>query len=100
MFTTKPRMSGEEPAICRVTRHYRRALEERAFAFTPPPCGGVTHRSRDVRARASLAVGPGRCAASDFLLLAQQLPVLLLPVLHVDEQRDEAVLHLKCDIHE
>lgn len=54
----------------------------------------VTHRSRDVRARRSLAVGPGCCGASDFLLFPQQLPVLLLPVLHVDQQRDEAVLHL------
>lgn len=53
-----------------------------------------THRSRDVRAGAPLAVGPGCRGASDFLLLAQQLPVLLLPVLHVDQQRDEAVLHL------
>lgn len=54
----------------------------------------MTHRSRDVRARRSLAVGPGCCGASDFLLFPQQLPVLLLPVLHVDQQRDEAVLHL------
>lgn len=55
---------------------------------------GVTHRSRDVRARRSLAVGPGCGGAPDFLLFPQQLPVLLLPVLHVDQQRDEAVLHL------
>lgn len=55
---------------------------------------GVTHRSRDVRARGSLAVGPGCGGAPDFLLFPQQLPVLLLPVLHVDQQRDEAVLHL------
>lgn len=55
---------------------------------------GVTHRSRDVRARGSLAVGPGCRGASDFLPFPQQLPVLLLPVLHVDQQRDEAVLHL------
>lgn len=54
----------------------------------------MTHRSRDVRAAGPLAVGPGRRRASDFLLFAQQLPVLLLPVLHVDQQRDEAVLHL------
>lgn len=54
----------------------------------------VTHRSRDVRARRSLAVGPGCRSASDFLLFPQQLPVLLLPVLHVDQQRDEAVLYL------
>lgn len=55
--------------------------------------GGVTHRPRDVRA-GSLAVGPGCRRASDLLLFPQQLPVLLLPVLHVDQQRDEAVLHL------
>lgn len=60
-------------------------------------CAGGTHRSRDVRAGASLAVGPGCRRASDFLLLAQQLPVLLLPVLHVDQQRDEAVLHLRLE---
>lgn len=54
----------------------------------------VTHRARDVRAGGPLAVGPRRGRAADFLLLAQQLAVLLLPVLHVDEQRDEAVLHL------
>lgn len=54
----------------------------------------VTHRARYVRAGWPLAVGPGRGRAPDFLLFAQQLAVLLLPVLHVDEQRDEAVLHL------
>lgn len=57
----------------------------------------MTHRSRDVRASGSLAVGPGCRRASDFLLFAQQLPVLLLPVLHVDQQRDEAVLHLELE---
>lgn len=59
-----------------------------------PSCVGVTHRSRDVGAGGPLAVGPGCRRASDFLLFALQLPVLLLPVLHVDQQRDEAVLHL------
>lgn len=56
----------------------------------------MTHRARYVRAGCPLAVGPGRGRgrAPDFLLFAQQLAVLLLPVLHVDEQRDEAVLHL------
>lgn len=57
-------------------------------------CPPVTHRARDVRAGGPLAVGPRRGRAADFLPLAQQLAVLLLPVLHVDEQRDEAVLHL------
>lgn len=54
----------------------------------------MTHRARYVRAGGPLAVGPGCGRASDFLLLPQQLTVLLLPVLHVDQQRDEAVLHL------
>lgn len=54
----------------------------------------MTNRSRDVRARRSLAVGPSCRGASDFLLFAKQLPVFLLPVLHVDQQRDETVLHL------
>lgn len=76
-----------------------------ARSLSPPGAGGtraglcasrvgVTHRSRDVRARRPLAVGPGCGGAPDFLLFPQQLPVLLLPVLHVDQQRDEAVLHL------
>lgn len=54
----------------------------------------VTHRARDVRAARPLAVGPGAARTSDLLPLAQQLAVLLLSVLHVDQQRDEAVLHL------
>lgn len=54
----------------------------------------MTHRARYVRAGCPLAVGPGRRRTSDFLLLPQQLAVLLLSVLHVDQQRDEAVLHL------
>lgn len=58
------------------------------------PCQHMTHRARYVRAGCSLAVGPGCRRASDFLLLPQQLAVLLLSVLHVDQQRDEAVLHL------
>lgn len=58
---------------------------------TPPP---MTHRAGYVRAGRPLAVGPRHSGASDFLLLPQQLAVLLLSVLHVDEQRDEAVLHL------
>lgn len=57
----------------------------------PPP---MTHRAGYVRAGRPLAVGPRHSGASDFLLLPQQLAVLLLSVLHVDEQRDEAVLHL------
>lgn len=60
-------------------------------------CVAVTHRSWDVRARRSLAVGPGCGGASDFLLFPQQLPVFLLPVLHLDQQRDEAVLHLELE---
>lgn len=55
----------------------------------------MTHSARDVRAGGPLAVGPRGAGAADFLLLAQQLAMLLLPVLHVDEQRDEAVLHLR-----
>lgn len=54
----------------------------------------MTHCARDVRAGGPLAVGPRRAGAAAFFLLAQQLAMLLLPVLHVDEQRDEAVLHL------
>lgn len=54
----------------------------------------MTHRAWYVRAGRPLAVGPGCSRTSDFLLLAQQLTVLLLPVLHVDQQRDETVLHL------
>lgn len=54
----------------------------------------MTHRAGYVRAGGPLAVGPGCGRASDFLLLPQQLAVLLLPVLHVDQQRNEAVLHL------
>lgn len=56
---------------------------------------GVTHRARYVCAARPLAVGATCRRASDLLLLAQQLAVLLLSVLHVDEQRDEAVLHLQ-----
>lgn len=74
----------------RVALCYRHTPKARRYASY----AGVTHRSRDVRAGASLAVGPGCRGASDLLLFAQQLPVLLLPVLHVDQQRDEAVLHL------
>ena len=54
----------------------------------------ATHRARYVRAGCPLAVGPGRSRTSDFLLLPQQVAVLLLSVLHVDQQRDEAVLNL------
>ena len=54
----------------------------------------MTHRAWYVRAVCPLAVGPGCRCTPDFLLLPQQLAVLLLPVLHVDQQRDEAVLHL------
>lgn len=56
----------------------------------------MTHRAWYVSAGCPLAVGPGCSRTSDFLLLPQQLTVLLLPVLHVDQQRDEAVLHLFC----
>ena len=56
-----------------------------------------THRAMYVRAGRPLAVGRGRSRTSDFLLLAQQVAVLLLSVLHVDQQRDEAVLHLVSD---
>lgn len=55
----------------------------------------MTHRARYVRAGCPLAIGPGCGCTPDFLLLPQQLTVLLLPVLHVDQQRDEAVLHLR-----
>ncbi len=55
----------------------------------------MSHRARYVRAGCPLAVGPGCGRTPDFLLLPQQLAVLLLPVLHVDQQRDEAVLHLR-----
>lgn len=54
----------------------------------------LTHRAWYVRAGCPLAVGACCGCASDFLLLPQQLTVLLLPVLHVDQQRNEAVLHL------
>lgn len=86
---------GEKPTICQVTRRallssHTKGILVRLYASYV----GVTHRSRDVRARRSLAVGSGCRRASDFLLFPQQLPVLLLPVLHVDQQRDEAVLNL------
>lgn len=54
----------------------------------------VTHRAGYVRAGRPLAVGPRRSRVPDFLLLSQQLAVLLLSVLHFNEQWDEAVLHL------
>lgn len=54
----------------------------------------VTHRAGYVRAGRPLAVGPRRSRVPDFLLLPQQLAVLLLSVLHFNEQWDEAVLHL------
>lgn len=54
----------------------------------------VTHRAGYVRAGRPLAIGPRRSRVTDFLLLPQQLAVLLLSVLHFNEQWDEAVLHL------
>lgn len=86
---------GEKPAICAVLVLARRCphTPEEHVLVLCASCIRVTHRSLDVCAR-SLAVGPGCGGAPDFLLFPQQLPVLLLPVLHVDQQRDEAVLHL------
>lgn len=84
--------SGGKPAICPLVVPPPGAEGTRVGLYASRV--GATHRSRDVRARRSLAVGPGGGGAPDFLLFPQQLPVLLLPVLHVDQQRDEAVLHL------
>lgn len=87
LLVQRRKAGGEKPALCPVPAGG-------VGAGLDASGGGATHRSRDVRARGSLAVGPGRHGASDLLLFPQQLPVLLLPVLHVDQQRDEAVLHL------
>lgn len=57
----------------------------------------MTHRAGYMRAGGPLAVWPRRNRTSDFLLLPQQLAVLLLSVLHIDQQRYEAVLHLRAN---
>lgn len=54
----------------------------------------LTHRAWYVCAVCPLTVGPRRGCTTDFLLLAQQFAVLLLFVLHVDQQRNKAVLDL------
>lgn len=52
----------------------------------PMLCHHMSHRARYVRAGCPLAVGSGCSRTSDFLLLSQQLAMLLLSVLHVDQQ--------------
>lgn len=65
-----------------------------SLLMPPTPCHHMTHRAWYVRAGCPLAIRPGCRRTSDLLLLPQQLAVLLLSVLHIDQQRDEAVLHL------
>lgn len=80
--------------VCNRVLHVSLLLMGHYVFMLPTLCHHMTHRARYVRAGCPLAVGSGCGCTSDFLLLPQQLTVLLLSVLHVNQQRDEAVLHL------